>query len=83
MLTSLSCGSLAATAFQMPPVPPSSGKRNTALGPHPASSLLCSTLVIARVTSTVATRSPSQSHCMPSGGIAHTCAGWSGTIKQS
>lgn len=38
----LSAGSIAATFFQMPPVPPSWGKRNTALGPQPLSVLfLC------------------------------------------
>ena len=33
-LTSFSCGRCRATAFQMPPVPPSSGNLNTAFGPH-------------------------------------------------
>ena len=63
----------AATAFQMAPVPPVSGKRNTALGPQPASSLPWMTLVMARVASTVATRSPSHSHCIAVVGYAHTC----------
>ena len=39
---------------------------------HPASSLLCSTFVMARLTSTVATRSPSHSHCISFGSTAHT-----------
>jgi len=56
----------------MAPVPPFLGKRNTALGPQPASSLLRITLVIALWTSGAATRSPSQSHCMAVVGYAHT-----------
>lgn len=71
--TWFSLGSRRATAFQMAPVPPFSGKRNTALGPQPASSLPWMTLVIARVASTVATRSPSHSHCIAVVGYAHTC----------
>lgn len=71
--TCLSEGRRLATAFQMAPVPPSRGNRNTAFGPHPASSLLSMTLVMARFMSTVATRSPSQSHCIKVVGCAHTC----------
>ena len=61
------------TFFQMAPVPPSKGNLNTALGPHPASSLSRITLLMALLMSTVATRSPSHSHCMSVVGYAHTC----------
>src|SRR5688572_3368418 len=36
----LFCGSLLATACQIAPVPPRSGKRNVAFGPQPVSSAL-------------------------------------------
>ena len=70
--TWLSWGSSRATAFQMAPVPPFRGNLNTALGPHPASSCCRMTVEIARVMSTVATLSPSQSHCIAVVGYAHT-----------
>ena len=45
----------------------------TAFGPQPASSLPWITFLMAREASTVATRSPSQSHCMAVVGYAQTC----------
>ena len=53
-----------------PPAPASYSR-----SPQPASSLLLITFAIARSTSTVATRSPSQSHCIMVVGTAHTCRG--------
>lgn len=72
-LTCLSAGSSWATRFQMAPVPPCLGNLNTALGPQPASSLRWMTLLTARSTSTVATRSPSHLHCISVVGTPHTC----------
>ena len=56
----------------MPPVPPSFGNLNSAFGPHPPCCVLVSTLEIALLTSAVATRSPSQLHCISVVGYAHT-----------
>lgn len=61
-----------ATFFQIAPVPPSKGNLKIAFGPHPASSLSRTTLLIALLMSTVATRSPSHSHCMSVVGYAQT-----------
>ena len=70
----LAAGSSLATFCQMAPVPPSVGKRKIALGPQPASSFLCSTLEMALLTSTVATRSPIHDACIIVVGTPHTCA---------
>lgn len=65
-------GSVRATAFQIPPVPPCAGNLKVALGPQLPATFLLSTLETTSLSEGAATRSPSHLHCMRVVGTAHT-----------
>lgn len=68
----LSCGSVLATAFQIPPVPSRAGNLNVAFGPQLPATFLFSVLEMTILRLGAATRSPSHLHCISVVGTAQT-----------